>query len=677
MNDRKILVAYFSCSGVTKAVAEKLAAITGADLYEIKPEVPYTEADLDWNDKKSRSSVEMRDALSRPAISGTLFHPEKYEVLFVGFPVWWYIAPTIINTFLESYDFAGKIVVPFATSGGSGIGNCEKNLHKAYPDIVWKDGKLLNGQITRDLVTEWFEKIRVSHQSYVHKMLTGRMAAFLDPAKYDDVTGYTNPDESEHDFFTIGHTSTSVSLAMGLAKGRDLTGGKENIIAVIGDGSLSGGEALEGLNNAAMLGSNMIIIVNDNDQSIAENHGGLYKGLKELRDTNGESPDNIFKAMGLEYYYLGDGHDVSALIKLFTSVKDIDRAVVLHIHTIKGKGLKYAEENKEYWHAGGPFHIEDGSPKGPGWPVNETVRESVLDLIEKRSDVVAITAGTPSVIGFTEDYRKRAGKQFVDVGIAEEHAVAMASGIARNGGTPIFGVFSPFLQRTYDQLSSDLCLNNNPAVIMVFMASVYGMNSNTHLGIYDIPMISHIPNLVYLAPTSKEEYLAMFKYATTQKAHPIAIRIPMMMPETGIEDTTDYSLLNKYQVVRKGSGVAIIALGDFFELGVQIADKYKILTGNDVTLINPKFITGIDEELLECLKTDHELVLTLEDGIVEGGFGQTIASFYGLSDMKVKNYGIKKSFPTDFRPEELMRENGLSVEQIIEDIKSVCREHVM
>lgn len=162
--------------------------------------------------------------------------------------------------------------------------------------------------------------------------------------------------------------------------------------------------------------------------------------------------------MGLEYYYLGDGHDVSALIKLFTSVKDIDRAVVLHIHTIKGKGLKYAEENKEYWHAGGPFHIEDGSPKGPGWPVNETVRESVLDLIEKRSDVVAITAGTPSVIGFTEDYRKRAGKQFVDVGIAEEHAVAMASGIARNGGTPIFGVFSPFLQRTYDQLSSDLCL---------------------------------------------------------------------------------------------------------------------------------------------------------------------------------------------------------------------------
>ena len=345
----------------------------------------------------------------------------------------------------------------------------------------------------------------VSHQTYPHKMLTGRKDAYLYEEHYDDVTGYSCPQESEHDHFTVGHTSTSVSLACGLAKARDLRGESANVIAIIGRRFFKAvGEALEGMDFAAELDSNMIIVVNDNDMSIAENHGGLYKGLKELRDTNGESPDNIFKAMGLEYYYLGDGHDVSALIKLSTSVKDIDRAVVLHIHTIKGKGLKYAEENKEYWHAGGPFHIEDGSPKGPRWPVNETVRESVLDLIEKRSDVVAITAGTPSVIGFTEDYRKRAGKQFVDVGIAEEHAVAMASGIARNGGTPIFGVFSPFLQRTYDQLSSDLCLNNNPAVIMVFMASVYGMNSNTHLGIYDIPMISHIPNLVYLAPTSKE-----------------------------------------------------------------------------------------------------------------------------------------------------------------------------
>ena len=296
--------------------------------------------------------------------------------------------------------------------------------------------------------------------------------------------------------------------------------------------------------------------------------------------------------------------------------------------------------------------------------------DSLIQLIEERKDVVAITAGTPSMMGFTEELRRKAGKQFIDVGIAEEHAVAMASGIAKNGGTPVWGVFSPFLQRTYDQLSSDLCLNNNPAVILVSMASVYGMNSNTHLGIFDIPMISHIPNLVYLAPTSKEEYLAMFRYATTQKEHPVAIRIPMETPETGVEDTTDYSVLNKSQVVRKGSEVAIIALGSFFGLGMQVADRYKELTGKDVTLINPKFITGLDEELLERLKADHKLLITLEDGIVEGGFGQTVASFYGLSGMKVKNYGIRKSFPTDFNPEELMKENGISVEQIIGDIQS-------
>lgn len=510
----------------------------------------------------------------------------------------------------------------------------------------------------------------VSHQSYVHKMLTGRVEAFLDAKKYDDVTGYSNPGESEHDFFTIGHTSTSVSLAMGLAKGRDLIGGEGNVVAIIGDGSLSGGEALEGLNNAVELDSNLIIIVNDNDQSIAENHGGIYRGLRELRETNGESPNNLFKAMGMEYHYLEDGHDMSKLIALFQSVKDADHAVVLHIHTIKGKGLDYAEKNREQWHAGGPFNIADGSPKGPGWPMNEVVRDSLMQLIEERKDVVAITAGTPSMMGFTEELRRRAGKQFIDVGIAEEHAVAMASGIAKNGGTPVWGVFSPFLQRTYDQLSSDLCLNNNPAVILVSMASVYGMNSNTHLGIFDIPMISHIPNLVYLAPTSKEEYLAMFRYATTQKEHPVAIRIPMETPETGLEDTTDYSVLNKSQVVRKGADIAILALGSFFRLGMQVVDKYKELTGKNVTLINPKFITGLDEELLECLKTDHKLLITLEDGILEGGFGQTVASFYGLSGMKVKNYGIRKSFPTDFNPEELLKENGISVEQIIDDIQS-------
>lgn len=511
----------------------------------------------------------------------------------------------------------------------------------------------------------------VSHQSYPHKMLTGRADAFLDPKKYSDVTGYTNPLESAHDFFTVGHTSTSISLAMGLAKGRDVTGGTENIIALIGDGSLSGGEALEGLNNAGQLDSNLIIVVNDNDQSIAENHGGLYQGLKDLRDTNGTSPNNMFKAMNLEYHYLADGHDISKLIALFEAVKDTDHPVVLHIQTTKGKGLSYAEENKEAWHYSmAPFNIEDGSPKSEGFAGDTTVKDALVELMDARKDVVAITAGTPMIFGLSEAERNNYGKQFVDVGIAEEHAIALASGIAKNGGTPIFSVFSPFLQRTYDQLSSDLALDSNPAVLLVSLASVYGMNSNTHLGIFDIPMISHIPNLVYLAPTSKEEYLAMFKYATTQKDHPVALRIPPMMPSSGVEDTTNYSQLNKYQVVEEGEDVAIIALGSFFGLGKQIADKYKELTGKNLTLINPKYITGVDEVLMDKLQASHKLVLTLEDGIVEGGFGQTIAGYLGTSDVKVKNYGINKSFPTDFNAVELLKENGVSVEQIIEDIQN-------
>lgn len=516
----------------------------------------------------------------------------------------------------------------------------------------------------------------VSHQCYPHKMLTGRKDSYLHEEKYDDITGYTNPIESEHDFFTIGHTSTSISLASGLAKARDLLNKKENIIAIIGDGSLSGGEALEGLDFVPELDSNMIVIVNDNDQSIAENHGGIYKNLKELRESDGKCDNNMFKAIGYDYYYLEDGHNIENLIELFEKVKDTNKAVLLHIHTIKGKGYKYAEEDRELWHASGPFNEEDGTLKFQFSNIesyNSITNNYLTNLLETREDVVAITAGTPMVMGFTEKVRPNLPKgKLVDVGIAEEHAVAMASGIAKNGGTPIFGVFSPFLQRTYDQISSDLCLNNNPAIILVYLASVYGMNSNTHLGIFDIPMLAHIPNLVYLAPTSKEEHIAMLNYATTQKEHPIAIRMPVgELRITNIEDKTDYSILNKYEVTQKGSDVAIIGLGNFYSLALDISKKYKEETGKELTLINPKFITGVDEKLLNELRNNHKLIITLEDGIIEGGFGQTIASFYGTSGIKVKNYGIKKSFPTDFKAEELLKENGISTAQILSDIRKL------
>ena len=517
----------------------------------------------------------------------------------------------------------------------------------------------------------------ISHQSYVHKILTGRKEGFTNLEKYKTISGYSNPDESEHDFFKLGHTSTSISLACGLAKARDLKGDKDNIIAIIGDGSLSGGEAYEGLNNAAEAGTNMIIIVNDNEMSIAENYGGLYKNLRELRESEGKCECNFFKAMGLDYYYIKDGHNLDELISTLSKVKDIDHPVVVHVHTIKGKGFEVAEKNKEQWHWGMPFEIETGKLKIANTNTNTYANltgEYLLNAMKEDKNVVAITSGTPTVFGFYKDRREKAGKQFVDVGIAEEHAVALASGIAANGGKPVYGVNSTFLQRTYDQLSQDLCINNNPATILVYAASVYGMNDVTHIGLFDIGLMSNIPNMVYLAPAFKEEYFKMLNWAMTQKEHPVAIRVPAMgVIESGVEDTTDYSILNKYQVTKEGKEVAIIALGDFYQLGEKVAMKLSKENNIEATLINPKFITGIDEELLENLKKEHKLVITLEDGILEGGFGEKISRFYGPSNIKVLNYGIKKEILDRYIPDELMKKNRLTDIQIVEDIIKIIK----
>ena len=511
----------------------------------------------------------------------------------------------------------------------------------------------------------------VSHQTYPHKMLTGRAYGFLDESRYDDITGYSCPEESEHDFFTVGHTSTSVSLACGLAKARDLKGDKENVIAVIGDGSLSGGEALEGLNVAAELDSNFIIVVNDNDMSIAENHGGMYQNLKLLRDTDGKAECNLFKSMGLDYVFVKEGNDLCSLISAFKSVKDTDKPVVVHIVTQKGKGFSLAEENKENWHWCMPFDIETGKPKFnfDAEDYSSITVDYLLDKMKKDEKVVAITSATPAVFGFTEDKRKLAGKQFVDVGIAEETAVALASGIAAGGGKPVYGVYSTFIQRTYDQLSQDLCINNNSATIIVYAASVFGMNDVTHLGIYDIPMMSNIPNLVYLAPTTKEEYLAMLDWSVEQNEHPVAIRIPCCeYVSTGEKITKDFSVLNKYEVKEQGSEVAFIGLGTFYPLAVESAKLYEEKTGVKATVINPYYITGIDSELLTSLKSNHKAVVTLEDGILDGGFGEKIARFYGDSDVKVLNFGLKKEFLDRYDPMGILKENRLTKEQIVDDV---------
>ena len=480
----------------------------------------------------------------------------------------------------------------------------------------------------------------VSHQSYPHKMLTGRKDAYLYEEHYDDVTGYSNPHESEHDFFTVGHTSTSISLAAGLAKARDLQGAEGNVIAVIGDGSLSGGEALEGLDYAKELDGNLIIVVNDNDMSIAENHGGLYTNLRLLRDTNGTAECNLFRAMGLDYYYVHEGNDVAALIDTFQKVKDSKKPVVVHIRTLKGKGYAPAEEHKEQWHYSGPFDIETGRSlfEGDEEDYSSVSCDYLLDKMKKDPKVVAITAGTPTVIGFTEDKR------------SED---------------------SSFVQRSFDQISQDLCINNNAATIVTFAGSVYGMNDVTHLGFQDIPMLSNIPNLVYLAPTTKEEYIAMLDWSIEQNEHPVAIKLPGGAMVSGSPVTKNFGDLNKYEVTQKGSKVALLGLGTFYSLANAAADEMKSELGIDATVINPYYITGLDEELLESLKADHSVVVTIEDGILDGGFGEKIARFYGDSDMKVLNYGLKKEFLDRYDVEEVLKDNRLDAEMIAEDVKGL------
>lgn len=514
----------------------------------------------------------------------------------------------------------------------------------------------------------------VSHQCYPHKILTGRKEGFTDPDKYLKYTGYTAPEESVHDLFKVGHTSTSVSLATGLAKARDLRGGKENIVAIIGDGSLSGGEAYEGLDNAAVLDSNIIIVVNDNDMSIAVNQGGLYANLKLLRDTQGKAECNFFKAMGFDYRYLDNGHDIEALVALFEEVKDINHPIVLHIHTIKGKGCKIAEENKErfHWIMSGELDKKTGMDDSNVSETYESITaDYILNKVKEDKSVVAISPATPAVSGFTQEFREKMGKNYVDVGIAEEHAVAFASGLAKNGAKPILAMMSSFVQRTYDQLSQDLALNNNPATILVNWGGITGADA-THLSKYDIPLISNIPNMVYMSPTNKEEYLAILDWSVNQTEYPVAIRVPFQgVTSTGEKDTTDYSIINKYKVAHKGNKVAILGLGNFFRLGKDVQTMLREKLGIDATLINPIYTTGLDKELLEDLKSEHQIVITLEDGVLQGGFGEKIASYYGGSDIKVLNFGADKEF-TDRTPlEELYQRYHLTPELIVEDIKNI------
>lgn len=523
----------------------------------------------------------------------------------------------------------------------------------------------------------------VSHQSYAHKALTGRAAAFLDPAHFGEVSGFSNPHESKHDFFSMGHTSTSISLACGLAKARDLAGEHYDVVAVIGDGSLSGGLAFEGLDNAAVLNSGIIIVVNDNNQSIAENHGGIYGCLARLRATAGTAQDNLFRAMGFDYRYLEAGNDVEALVAAFADLRGIDHPVVLHAHTLKGAGYTPAEHAPEAWHHVGAFDLETGhkntliSGDVPAGSYADITGSHLLEAMKRDRRIVGVTAGMPYVMGFTPERRAEAGAQFVDVGIAEEHAVTFITALAAGGAVPVFGVYGAFLQRSYDELWHDLCLNREPATILDIGASVFGASAETHLNYFDLAMLGGLPNLRVLAPTCIEEYLQMLDWALAQREQPVVIRIPGTKPLSRPDLAADEAGSDApsfdtptYRVVRSGSDVAILALGDFFPLGEQVADALAS-QGIEATLINPRFVTEFDEELISSLPNRHRVVVTLEDGVRAGGWGEKIARRLGATDVRVRCYGIDNAFHDRFAPQDLLAQNGITVGGIVADIQKL------
>lgn len=524
----------------------------------------------------------------------------------------------------------------------------------------------------------------VSHQTYAHKALTGRAYTYIDPERYGEASGFANPDESEHDLFAMGHTSTSVSLGCGLAHARDLAGDIYNVITVIGDGSLSGGLAFEGFNNAAELDSNLIIVVNDNDQSIAENHGGLYRNLAELRASNGTCERNVFRAMGLDYRYLDAGNDVLALVDALQELRDIGHPIVLHVSTAKGKGFEPAQSDPERWHHVGPFDMATGRKLCPGHPSEPAPRtyaditgEALSAAIERDPQVVGITAATPYIMGFTPELRAAAGKQFVDVGIAEEHAVTFATALARSGAKPVFGVYGTFLQRAYDELWHDLCLNDAPATILVFGASIFGTTSETHLSFFDISMLGGLPNMHYLAPACMEEYLSMLSWSLDHREHPVAIRVPgiglVSRPDLAPAEDADYGAVH-YNVVRQGRDVAVLALGDFFELGERVANRLAAEYGIEATLVNPRYATELDREFLDSLAAEHRVVVTLEDGILDGGWGERVACYLACTPVRTRTFGIAKGLPDRYDPKELLAQNGMTVENMAAEAVRLLNE---
>ena len=566
----------------------------------------------------------------------------------------------------------------------------------------------------------------VSHQSYVHKMLTGRAEAYLDQSRFDEVTGFTNPLESEHDSFVLGHTGTSISLACGLAKTRDMQRGAAgestigNVIAIIGDGSLSSAIAFEGLNNAAEQGGNLIIIVNDNEMSIAEDFGGMYGQLAKLRTSNGMAELNLFKAFGLDYRYVEQGNDVDALVEVLNEVKDIDHPIVVHIHTTKGLGFNDETEadngsdgcnqTNPQPHAGQceANHWQDPEASlGKPLDARKYYGEMAMASLERRFDnepgLVVISPATPGSNGITRDFRERAGAHYVDTGITEEHAAAFAAGIARAGGRPVLATYATFFQRTFDQLQQELALNHVPATLLIFGAGISGAD-NTHSGTFDMTMFANVPDVTCLAPASGEQMLDMLAWATGPSGHGVvAIRMPGEQilaleraadmafdplqraeehdPAVNIAGACPFA---RYQIVQPGRDVAILGLGNTMPLAAEITSA---LAENDeehaaitATLVDALQYSTMDAELLAMLADGHRLVVTLEDGQLEGGWGEKVTAFYAnssntkASHVRVLNFGAAKEFTDRVPLGELNERYGLTSETIVSRIRGILSE---
>ncbi|WRM16466.1 1-deoxy-D-xylulose-5-phosphate synthase [Lactiplantibacillus plantarum] len=511
----------------------------------------------------------------------------------------------------------------------------------------------------------------VSHQSYTHKILTGRKQAWLDPAHYNDVSGYTAPEESPHDYFNIGHTSTSIALATGMAVARDLEGKTGNVMAVIGDGSLSGGLALEGLNIAATLKSNLIILVNDNGMAIAEDHGGIYQNLRELRETNGTSSHNLFKDFGLDYRYVDDGNDLETMLTTFKEIKDVDHPIVLHVHTEKGHGYQPAITNKEAFHWHVPFDLATGQTLHPNTKETYTdvIHATLADELAAKTPITAITAAVPGTYDLKRFARQYPDRYF-DVGIAEQESITFAAGQAQQGLRPIVFHSGTFLQRAYDQLSHDLGINKLPVTIMVAGGRI-NAGDPTHQGIFDVAMLSNIPNLTYLAPTTKEELQAMMHWALHQNNGPVAIRVPSNDVQS-VPLAPDFDA-TKMHTLHAGQQVALLGVGSLLPLATavqqQLAEQHI-----DATLIDPRDISDPDTTTLANLKADHQLVVTVEEASLSGGFGEKVSRYYGNSAMHVLNFGAAKRFNDRETTNELRHEFKLTPDQIVTAITDQLAE---